>query len=225
MSETPITRQDLRDLCRRRLGDLSVPYHFSDLQINQWINDALADISQRLPRLLETELTTLVGLHAYDLPTGLRAVVRVEYSAGQDPPALLSRLERAASDFYHSPRFYDVQKSGSAEASRLWLSADPAGAETIWVTYQAEHDSLDDDSDVTSLPERHLELVMLYVRWAAYQELASGESMDPDPTSLALGTLELNAYRAQCLYLTALNDACLVESESAVIGWGEGRVY
>ena len=82
-----------------------------------------------------------------------------------------------------------------------------------------DHAYLDDDSDETSLPERHLELVMLYVRWAAFQELAMGASADPDPTSLALGTLELNAYRAQRLYLTALAECLKAESESRVVNW------
>jgi len=44
------TRQDLRDLCRRRLGDETVPYKWSDLQVNQWINDAIADYSVHFPR-------------------------------------------------------------------------------------------------------------------------------------------------------------------------------
>lgn len=39
---------------------------------------------------------------------------------------------------------------------------------------------LDDDGDVCSLPDRHLELVVLYVHWAAFQELAAQQSADPD---------------------------------------------
>lgn len=228
MSEPPITRQQMRDLCRRRLGDQSVPYHFSDLQINQWINDSLADISQHLPRALECEISASEGLHAYDLPAGMRAVVQVEYPVGEEPPRLLTRLERASRAFYRSESHYDVQKSGSAAASRLWISAAPGEGETIRVGYLADHASLDDDSDLTTLPERHLELVMLYVRWAAYQELATSESIDPDPTSLVLSTLELNAYRAQRLYLTALNETRQAESSSAVLSWGEAggeRIY
>ena len=44
------SRLDLRNLCRRRLGDLTAPTHWSDLQINQWINDAVADYSLYFPR-------------------------------------------------------------------------------------------------------------------------------------------------------------------------------
>jgi hypothetical protein len=60
---------------------------------------------------------------------------------------------------------------------------------------------------------------MLYVRWAAFQELATTESSDPDPTSLALSTLELNAYRAQRLYLQSLDKAERAESKSASASW------
>jgi hypothetical protein len=58
---------------------------------------------------------------------------------------------------------------------------------------------------------------MLYMRWAAFQELAAGA--DPDPTSLATGTLELNAYRAQRLYLAALQEIRRAESESRSATW------
>jgi len=67
--------------------------------------------------------------------------------------------------------------------------------------------------------DRHLELIMLYVRWAAFQELATTESSNPDPTSLALSTLELNAYRAQRLYYQSMNDAEKAESRSATAQW------
>jgi hypothetical protein len=81
---------------------------------------------------------------------------------------------------------------------------------------------------VTTPVERHLELVMLYVRWASFQELASSESADPDPTSLAISTLEPNAYRAQRLYLASLAEVKKAESESRQANWkmdGWDRVY
>jgi hypothetical protein len=67
--------------------------------------------------------------------------------------------------------------------------------------------------------DRRLELIMLYVRWAAFQELATTESSNPDPTSLALSTLELNAYRAQRLYLQSLQKAEEAESKSVKVEW------
>ncbi len=48
---TTYYRIDLRTLCRRRLGDLTTPYKWSDEQINQFINDAIADYSMHFPRV------------------------------------------------------------------------------------------------------------------------------------------------------------------------------
>jgi hypothetical protein len=66
---------------------------------------------------------------------------------------------------------------------------------------------------------------MLYVRWACFQELATTESSDPDPTGLALSTLELNAYRAQRLYLQSLQKTEQAESKSAKVEWIMDKWY
>jgi hypothetical protein len=59
----------------------------------------------------------------------------------------------------------------------------------------------------------------MFVRWASYQELASTESADPDPTNLVLGTLELNAYRAKREYRTKIAEWKVAEAESATAIW------
>ena len=124
-----------------------------------------------------------------------RRVLSVEYPVGPGAPDrqnLLQPGELNDPGFFAQDGFYAVEYTpDSAGEIVLWLSGAPDGADCR-LTCHCDHPSLDDDSDVTSLPERHLELVMLYVRWASYQELASAESSNPDPTSLALSTLELN---------------------------------
>lgn len=217
------TRQKIRDLCRRRLGDLAVPYRWSDLQINQWINDATGDYSVHFPRLAMDSFTTTPGQNRYPLAAEQgRRVLSVEYPVSPSAPDrqnLLQPGELNDPGFFVQDGFYAVEYTpDSAGEIVLWLSGAPSGA-NCRLTCHCDHPSLDDDSDVTSLPERHLELVMLYVRWASYQELASAESSNPDPTSLALSTLELNAFRAQRLYLTSLNECKQAESESRMIRW------
>src|SRR5512135_379203 len=96
------TRGQLRDLCRRRLGDLAVPYKWSDLQINQWINDSIADYSIHFPRRATLKFDCTTGVHAYDLPPDCQAVLRVEYPHGEDPPEYLQPGDSA------SPFFYDA---------------------------------------------------------------------------------------------------------------------
>ena len=78
------TRLNYRNLCRRRLGDLAAPYHWSDLQINQWINDAIADYSLYFPRLVQAVLRATPGVHAVPLPVDFRSAVLVEFPTGQD---------------------------------------------------------------------------------------------------------------------------------------------
>jgi hypothetical protein len=214
------TRQSLRDLCRRRLGDLEVPYKWSDLQVNQWINDAIADYSIHFPRRVELKLDCTLNTHSYALPADCHGLLSVEYPTGQDPPEYLRPADRFAAGFYTHDDLYDFLPSHDQDSpGSLCISADPTAAQDINVIYLADHAYPDDDLDEITILERHYELILLYVRWAAYQELASSESSDPDPTSLALSTLELNAYRAQRLYLQALEKAHKAEAHSVMATW------
>lgn len=214
------TRSDLRNLVRRRLGDTSTPYHWSDLQINQWINDAIADISIHFPRTHDAMIACSAGEHAYDLPTDFHGAVSVEYPSGEDPPEYLARGSYLQRYLWDRDGYYDIlTHHDQTDTAEIWLSAEPADGESIHIHYQAEHAMLDDDSDICTIPDRHLELVVMFVRWASYQELASTESADPDPTNLALGTLELNAYRAKREYRTKIVEWKAAEAESATASW------
>ena len=123
-------------------------------------------------------------------------------------------------DFIHCDDGSDVDE--------LWISEKPATGESIEVQYLGTHDNLDDDTDVTTVPDRHLDLIVLSVRKTTYHELARSESADPDPTSLQSGTLELNAFRADRDYRKKLEMFLAAESESTVTPWGMDqydRVY
>ena len=168
------TRYDLRSLVRRRLGDLTSPFTWSDLQLNQWLNDAIADYSLHFPRRLEASLDCSEGEQAYSLPDGCLEMLNVEYPAGNDPPAYLQRGDHRQAAFQRSQDLSDILASGSALSSgSLLLSAVPVSGESITLAYQGLHPYLEDDSeDPGSGPEEHLELLVLYVRQAVLQELA-----------------------------------------------------
>lgn len=220
------TRMDIRNLCRRRLGDLAAPYHWSDLQINQWINDAIADYGQNFPRQLRLEIDTHADLQQYELPAGFQSVVSVEYPADEDPPEYLRRLAYTHVEFWELGGRYDVVRRGDGTAvDELWLSDEPEDGKTIRLEFLADHASLDDDGDACTVPDRHLELLVLFVRWAALQELAASEARNPDPTTLAMSVLDTNAMRAERVYRNAVKEALRAAAESAVVSWGEGRVY
>ena len=103
------------------------------------------------------------------------------------------------------------------------------GITILIVTYLAYHSYFDDDdTDVLTIPEEHLELIILYVRWACFQELASEESASPDPTTLMASTLALNASRAERAYRKQLGVYKTSRSESATAKWtmdDHDRIY
>ena len=150
------TRLDLRNLCRRRLGDLALPYRWSDLQLNQWLNDAIADYGLYFPRALSLEIDAEAGVRAYDLPSDFQAALRVEYPAGEEPPNLLQRLPLNDQDFWELAERYDiVSRNDGTTASELWLSDTPHVGETIRIEYLADHASLDDDGDTAQRAKEH----------------------------------------------------------------------
>lgn len=214
------TRQDLRNLCRRRIGDNSSPYHWSDLQINQWINDSIAEHSIHFPRKLNKTINCADDDREYDLPADFFNPISVEYPTGDDPPTYLTRKSFNHSSFWNTTGYYDiVHRDDGTDVNEIWISEEPATGEDIEIIYLAEHASLDDDSDEATVLDRHLELVVAFVRWTCYQELALTESSNPDPTSLQSGTLELNAFRARRDYRTMLRDWKAAEAETASASW------
>ena len=96
-----------------------------------------------------------------------------------------------------------------------------AGAGNTWPT----HASLDDDGDTATLPDRHLELLVLFVNWASLQELASTEARNPDPSTLAMSTLDTAAGRAEHAYRKQVELALRHDSLSASIAWDKVRIY
>lgn len=213
------TRNEIRTLVRTRLGDADSPYHWSDQQINQWINDAIADYSNYFPRRQVTAITTLAADRVYDLPEGCRSVILVEFPTGDDPPSYLTRRPSDDHSFYYG-EYYDVLYHNQAGyPPELILGQEPESGAEITVTYDGVHAWLDDDYDTCTLIDEHLEAIMLYVRWAAFQELASTESADPDPESMAVSILELNAYRAERAYRNTIRDYLAMSSQSGIARW------
>ncbi|GAH04377.1 unnamed protein product, partial [marine sediment metagenome] len=86
-------RYELRALCRRRLGDLTSPYTWSDDQVNQWINDAIAAYSIHFPRHRSTTIACSDDDRSYQMPAGTISIISVEYPDGNDPPTYLYQRE------------------------------------------------------------------------------------------------------------------------------------
>ncbi len=50
----------------------------------------------------------------------------------------------------------------------------PADADTDYIEYTADHTQLTLGVDILSVPDRQINLVYLYIRWCAIQELSAG---------------------------------------------------
>lgn len=208
--------------CRYLSGDTAVTPVFSDDQLQDFINRAVADLSQHFPRRIAHTLTTTAGKHAYNLPQNTLAVLSAEYPAGQSPPRYLRRRAAVDHAFYRADDLYDLKltsDSASLNPPQLVISADPAEGETIALEISAEHNPLTASSDLTSVQDRHVHLIGLFVRWKCLQELSTTEAMDPDPLHLLSMTQELNAKRAEAQYRAALEAARAAYGESAAARW------
>jgi len=217
-----VTREEIRTLVRRRLGDLAAPYKWSDSQINQWINDAIADYANFFPLKSSTTLATQAGVQNYNLPTDFLAAVRVEYPAGSH--TYLRRRDCTQPGFWGADGWYDLLHKGAADApDEMILSAKPDGMASIGLVYNATHPYPENDADESTVPEHHLELLVLFCRWKAWEMLSTEEGADPDPSKLLAATHEVNAYRAERAYRKALESYLAASSESGFAVWRMDR--
>lgn len=199
------TRAELNALCRRRLSDDAAPLTWSELQLNQWIVDAVADYSIHFPRTLTATIAAVDDQHEYSLSayTGLQTVLKVEYPTDEDPPEYLERHDEVDALHFYNGDYYDLW--GDPPAT-LVIGPSPSAGESIEITYAADHDFPDDDADTITLPDRHLELIVLFVRWAAAQEREASEASDPDPTTILLTMLSQATARAERAYKARLDE-------------------
>lgn len=215
------TRQEVNQLCRRRLGDQQAPYAFSDLQINQWIHDAIAELSQCFPRTLYTEFTLQAGQTIIDLSglSGFQTVLEVEYPLGLQPPRYLHRCAHHKAALFYGRPTYDLDWA-SPGGWQLILGITPRAGERLGLTYQADHLYPAQDDTPLTVPDRHLELIVLFVRMAALQEQLAELGAQSLPVPSLLGVRAANAARARQEYLEALDQARKCEGVSAIVaGW------
>jgi hypothetical protein len=228
------TRGEINTLIRRRLQDQTAPNTFTDEQINQWINDAIEEYSRYFPRIKTQEIGIELdpgeaASRKHDLNYDFRGVISVEYPNGEDPPIYLERRDYRHPDFWLVDGYYDVVQRGDAgNADELWISQTPADKETIAVEYLGDHDMLDSDTGTTSVPDTHLEIILLHARWSALQALASGEAANPDPNNVLLDRYEAIVSRAERAYYRKVEELRKVEADSAAQPWSMDkwdRVY
>ena len=220
----------LRQACAYLIGDPSNAV-FPALQLDQWINDAIRDVSLHFPMITTYTINCSDDVREYDLEDNLISVISVEYPDGEDPKHYLQQRPYTHPRFWIDADYYDLlipRTTDSNNPPQLLISTKPNSTEEIEILGNSEHTSLSDSSDVTTVLERHEHLIHLFVRWKAWSELAITEGADPDPIKLLSATQEVNAYRADRAYRSALKEAKDAESEARLHTWQpdlHNRIY
>jgi hypothetical protein len=223
------TREDLRTMIRLRLGDIAETPVLTDDQINQWIDNSIREYSIHFPRHAELHIPCVASVRDYAVDgrtdesgaevSGARAILRVEYPLGEDPPQILLRHSELDGRGFCDENVYDVRAN---PALTLLLGSSPRGTETIGVQITCDHPALSLDADILTLPDHHLELVVLFTRLLALQELAATEAIDPSPTGVILTGLSTMLARAREDYETKLAEYINNDSLGGeIIRWEE----
>jgi len=187
-----------------------------DATLDQWINDAIADYSVYFPRRLTKSIDCVTDQLEYSLSvlTNPIAVISVEYPDGEDPMVFLSRRPKEGVNDFWDGNYYDVW--GVHQPETLVLGSKPTTGEKIVVGYFAEHLYPGADGDVLTVPDRHLEGLVLFTWWKAAQALLAVEAMDPQTTTLLMAQFDMLVYRAAREYRYWVQ---YVQAERVRVGW------
>ena len=217
-----ITAAALLAECRAALGDTGDPPTWNDAELLTFLNEAVREYSQHLPRVAETRLATVVGERRYALPAGTRALLSVEYPEGRDPTAYLTRLAHKSRRFVAAPTAYDfLPRHDLTAAPSLLLSFDPTASETLVVRHTQPHAAVAGVNDYLTVPAEHHHVLLGYVLFAAARQLQAAEQAAPTGGSLLMAQLAANARRHELAYLNALNRILTQrQGESHVVAWG-----
>ncbi len=194
------TRSTLRNYIRERLTD-SVKW--SDATLNTWINQAILDYSHYFPYIAAKSYTFTASSRSFTIanlnPTPIR-VLRVEYPAGLQPPRYLTPIPRSDPRFWDGPYYEAVGEP----PTDIYLGEEAQAGEAAEVTYTAIHTLPTSDNSVLSVPDIHLEVLILFCLWKAAEEILMSESIDPDSLEFLVSQKGLNVIRLERLYRNKL---------------------
>ena len=210
--------------CRAALADAGDAPTWSDAELLSFLNEAIREYSQHLPRVAETRLAAVAGARRYALPADTRALLSVEYPEGRDPTVYLTRLAHKSRRFAEGGLLsaYDfLPRHDLTAAPSLLLSFDPAAGETLVVRHTRPHASATTADDDLTVPADHHHVLLGYVLFAATRQLQAAEQAAPTGGSLLMAQLAANARRHELAYLNALNRILTQrQGESHVVAWG-----
>ncbi|HQF69965.1 MAG TPA: hypothetical protein PLH39_01660 [Promineifilum sp.] len=207
--------------CRVALDDAAAA-EFSDADLLTFLNEAIREYSQHLPRVAELTLTALAGVRRYALPGDTWAILDVEYPEGTEPAIYLTRRPYKGRAFAAAPDAYDfLPRHDLTNPPALLLSFDPPTGATLRLRATRPHAALASVNDYLTVPDAHHHVLLQYVLFAAARRLQAAEQAAPSAGSLLMAQLAANARRLELAYLNALNRILTQRTgESAVVSWG-----
>lgn len=208
--------------CRAALGDDGAGPTWTDAALIGFLNEALREYSQHLPRVGVVRLMTAAGERRYALPGDTLAVLAVEYPEGREPAAYLARLAHKSRRFAHAAAAYDfLPRRDLTAAPALLLSFDPAAGETLAARLTRPHAPVAAAADPLTVPAEHHHVLVQYVLFAAARQLQAREQASAAGNALLMGQLAANVRRHELSYLQALNRVLTQrQGESSVVAWG-----
>ena len=159
--------------------------------VNAWLRDAIRDYSVHFPHYVDTDdestnITCVDDQQEYSLSsfTGIQTVLDVEYPEGEDPPDLLERRDQDDPRGFEGLEVYAVR--GFDKPDTLRLGEEPDADEEIRLTYLADHAVPATDTTALTVPDRHLDALVLFVQWRAARATLHRLMTNPDPQELAV---------------------------------------
>lgn len=156
-------RADLKD-------DSSSP-RWSDSSLYVWAKDAIRDFSLHFPRELSAELTVSNG--AYPLPD---RYMDDRFLTCPDSRYLERRITQPGIKYkslFNNPTLYWI------EETNLYLNGEPSAEDVVTLYYLAYHTipaSASDDDFVLTIPEYDEELIRLFVKAKANEQIRTKQS-------------------------------------------------
>ncbi len=209
---------------------------WTQAQIEAWVVDALKEYILFFDRLFDDAeyLVITPGQYEYALRLGDASVntakylVAIEYPVGESPPNYLLRKSYKDPDFREGD-YYDVE-FGYADVVGVsnadLMIGNPGSGGNAFVVYSRylHHFALQPFNDLET-PTYHEYLLILYVRWVAWINLASREMQNPtSDSSMIMTQMNENAHVARAEYLKAVKLAIDANTDgSARISWSGVR--
>jgi hypothetical protein len=157
--------------------------------VNALIRSAIRDYSTHFPMFVDTEeedtnITCTADEQEYSLSgfAGIQTVLNVEYPFGEDPPELLTQRAQDDPRGFEGLEVYAVR--GFDKPYMLRLGEEPAANEEIRLTYLADHTVPTTDTATLTVPDRHLDALVLFVQWKVLNATVNRLMTNPDPQEM-----------------------------------------